>query len=332
MSATETQPLRRPRGGPALVLFDGEHAEELQDLDDVPSRLGSSKLLWVDTDELSGELAERLASALQLDERRAHEMLQEGTRGIHDGGDFVRVTVRTPAAVGSSDVGSVTCVVGSQWALTAHDRPVAVLDELAELARGSGPTGSLSGPSFLATLVEWVLNAYSTSFERIEEELEEMDEQAMRGEASAESHIEALVDLRRRAGRLRRELSTHRAALLALRQPELEALAGDGDSDRFPHLLDRYDSAMQTARDARTSVVSSFDVLIARTGHQTNEIMKVLTLASVLLLPGALLAGILGMNFKVPLFQHTFLFWVVIALIVGIALVTVIVAKLRRWI
>jgi len=89
---------------------------------------------------------------------------------------------------------------------------------------------------------------------------------------------------------------------------------------------------MQTARDARASVVSSFDVLIARTGYTTNEIMKVLTLASVILLPGTLLAGVLGMNFKVPLFTHPQLFWVVIALILAIALVTLTVAKLRRWI
>jgi Mg2+ and Co2+ transporter CorA len=37
--------------------------------------------------------------------------------------------------------------------------------------------------------------------------------------------------------------------------------------------------------------------------------MKVLTLASVILLPGSLLAGVMGMNFKAPLFPHTFLFW-----------------------
>lgn len=37
-------------------------------------------------------------------------------------------------------------------------------------------------------------------------------------------------------------------------------------------------------------MVGSFDVLIARGGHQTNETMKVLTLVSVVLLPGALIA------------------------------------------
>ena len=61
---------------------------------------------------------------------------------------------------------------------------------------------------------------------------------------------------------------------------------------------------MQEARDAREAIVGSFDVLIARGGHRMNEIMKVLTLTSVILLPGALIAGVMGMNFKVGLFDQ----------------------------
>jgi Mg2+ and Co2+ transporter CorA len=38
------------------------------------------------------------------------------------------------------------------------------------------------------------------------------------------------------------------------------------------------------------------------------------------------------MNFKVGLFADAWLFWVVLAVIVGVALVTVGVAKQRRWI
>jgi Mg2+ and Co2+ transporter CorA len=89
---------------------------------------------------------------------------------------------------------------------------------------------------------------------------------------------------------------------------------------------------LQEARDARDVVVGSFDVLIARTGLRTNEIMKVLTLASVILLPGALVAGVLGMNFKVGLFETNWLFYVVVVAIVAIAPLVVGLAKLRDWI
>ena len=60
--------------------------------------------------------------------------------------------------------------------------------------------------------------------------------------------------------------------------------------------------------------------------------MKVLTLASVIFLPGALLAGVMGMNFKVGLFEHTWIFWLVILAIVLVAPLMVGIAKLRDWI
>jgi Mg2+ and Co2+ transporter CorA len=52
----------------------------------------------------------------------------------------------------------------------------------------------------------------------------------------------------------------------------------------------------------------------------------------VLLLPGALLAGIMGMNFQLGLFEHTELFWVIIAVMFVVAIVTVGVARMRDWI
>jgi len=60
--------------------------------------------------------------------------------------------------------------------------------------------------------------------------------------------------------------------------------------------------------------------------------MKVLTLTSVILLPGALIAGVMGMNFKVGLFEDSWMFYVVLAVILALAPLTVAVAKMRDWI
>ena len=118
--------------------------------------------------------------------------------------------------------------------------------------------------------------------------------------------------MRREVGKLRRALAAHRSALVALTHPELEALGDNASGERFKSLFSRFEATLQEARDAREAIVGSFDVLIARGGHNTNQIMKVLTLTSVILLPGALLAGVMGMNFKVGLFEHASIFWVVV--------------------
>jgi len=112
----------------------------------------------------------------------------------------------------------------------------------------------------------------------------------------------------------------------------LEALGNNASGERFQSLLQRFESTVQEARDAREAVVGSFDVLIARTGHRTNHVMKVLTLTSVILLPGALLAGVMGMNFQVGIFEDSWMFYVVVVLILSVAPLTFFVAKQRRWI
>ena len=316
-----------------VVLFDGDRVEQLDGLAERPRRLSRSKLLWVDLDRESEEAVSRVASEFALDDETRVALGRSKDRALFDDhGHYIHVTLYAPRHEDDCALIALECIVGKNWVITAHDEPISVLEEFAARASGSGDTGSMEGHTFLAALVEWVLGAYSDAFERIEQRLERFDVDAMRGDADAEKEIERLVQMRLEIGTLRRALAAHRSTLVSLTYPELEAL-GDGDSaERFQSLLSRFETTMQEARDAREAIVGSFDVLIARGGHRTNEIMKVLTLASVILLPGALLAGVMGMNFKVGLFEQPMYFWAVVSAIVAVAPVTLGIARLRQWI
>jgi magnesium transporter len=316
------------------ILFEGAEAERLGSLSDRPTRLDGSQLLWVDIDRSDGVSADEVAEAFGLDETTRNRLASsEGRPVFQDCRRYIHVTTYSPCEEPGKedDLIALECVVGENWVVTAHDQPVEVLEDFAERVSGSGDTGTLDGPAFLATLLEWVLGAYSGAFERLEERLEEFDVQAMRGRG-ADEDIEKLVEMRREVGVLRRALAAHRSALTALTHPELEALGDTASGERFQSLLIRFESTVQEARDAREAIVGSFDVLLARTGHRTNHIMKVLTLTSVILLPGALLAGVMGMNFRVGLFEASWVFYLVIALILAIAPATVGVARRRSWI
>lgn len=320
-------------GRAAAILFDRDHVEHLDDLSERPKRLRGDKLLWVDIDRCSDRSANEASQAFDLHASTRDRLASShGKPVFEDFGRYIHVTTYSPCQDDDDDeLIALECVVGENWVITAHDRPVAVLEEFSERVSGSGDTGTLDGPAFLATLLEWVLSAYSAAFERLEQRLEEFDVEAMRGNG-ADEDIEQLVQMRREVGALRRALAAHRSALTALTHPELEALGNPASGERFQTLLHRFEATVQEARDARETIVGSFDVLIARTGHRTNHVMKVLTLTSVILLPGALLAGVMGMNFKVGLFEAAWAFYVVVALIAAIAPLTIGVAKLRRWI
>ena len=50
-------------------------------------------------------------------------------------------------------------------------------------------------------------------------------------------------------------VASHRPILLALAHPELAALGDSGSGRRFETLIERYESTLQAARDARESIV-----------------------------------------------------------------------------
>ena len=314
------------------ILFDGPQVAELDSLSDRPHRLSGSTLLWADLHGDVGAGAEEVADAFDFDDETRDSLAQPSERAVFkDHGHYLHITAYAPREDDEGKLHALECVVGENWVVTAHDRPIAVLEDFAKRVSGSGDTGSLDGPGFLAALLEWVLTSYTAAFERIEQRLEDFEVQAMRGRGE-DKDIEKLVTMRLEVGSLRRALAAHRAALVALTHPEFEALGDDASGERFESLFARFESTMQESRDAREAIVGAFDVLIARSGHQTNQIMKVLTLVSVILLPGSLVAGVMGMNFEVGFFAITWLFWVVLAAIIAVAPLTLGLAKKRDWI
>lgn len=53
---------------------------------------------------------------------------------------------------------------------------------------------------------------------------------------------------------------------------------------------------------------------MSRTAQQTNDVMKILTITSVLLLPTGVIAGFMGMNIKAPYSNDDpTIFWIVLA-------------------
>ena len=225
------------------------------------------------------------------------------------------------------------CVLGSNWVVTAHEAEIEALEEFRERAEGGSEVGALDSPSFVAAAVEWVVTSYFRAFEAIEEELEELDAKVMSDvPKSVSDDLARLVELRRSIGTLRRALSPHREVIVALAHPELDLLSTETSAQRFDAIERRVAQAVDAAREAKESTRGSFDLLVARLGQRTNDIMKVLTLVTVILLPSTVLGGIMGMNFKVGLFDLVWMFWAVIATMLGIAVLVLSVARSQRWI
>jgi magnesium transporter len=320
-------------------LFDKQQGKEVASWADSVRNLSKNQVLWLDvtdpSEEEEGEVREALAVSGASGSRLSEP---EGKPTLDQQEGHLRVTAVAVSEEESStdrETIVVDCFVGPNWVLTAHTDEIAVIEDFRARVGGEGQVGMLDAPSFLSTLLEWVVTSYLRAFDEIEATLEEVDVEALKNPSGdPEERIAVLVEARRRVGHLRRALAPHREIFAALCHSEFDPISSDKSAERFNELTAKVDAALAAGRDARDGIASSFDVLIVRTEHRTNEIMKVLTLASILLLPGALIAGVAGMNVNINahVFANSPLFWSVLAAIILIALSTLGFARLRQWI
>jgi magnesium transporter len=318
-----------------VFVFDEEKSEQVEDWRAALARLADDELLWLALQDPSEKEVAALQEALELSDENAHRLLEPPTRAsLADAGKRLHVTLYAASGEGDEpNLVPVECALGPNWVVTAHQEKVEVLEEFRERAKGGGQVGALDAPSFVAAIAESVVASYFRAFETVEAELEELDTKVMFSTPTTVSDdLARLVELRRSIGMLRRALYPHREVVVALAHPELDALSTEVSAKRFAALESRVTQALAAARETKESTFGSFDLLVARIGQRTNDIMKVLTLVTVILLPSTVLAGIMGMNFQVGIFDRAWMFWTVVAAMFGIAGLVLSVARSRRWI
>ena len=210
----------------------------------------------------------------------------------------------------------IDVLAGRNWIVTVHDVPLRSLDRIEGGTEGETRLGALDAAGFLAAVVDEVLVGYFDLVEEIERQIDQLDEVALLGRPSGEV-LTRIVRSPPPDWGIRRTLMPHRAAFAALARPEMDLHKELGRP--WPGLPERLELAIEAVEGLRDLLLGTFDIHMARAAQDANVVMKRLTLLSAVLLPAVVLAGIMGMNFQVDLFQQPNNFWVVIGAMVALS-------------
>ena len=268
--------------------------------------------------------------ALEVPEALDALVGESGRARLRRHGDFIQLTVETVEPDGDVPTRrEVDLLAGHNVVVTVHDGPVAAIEAFDEQLRGDTIVGELDSGSFLAALVDAVLSRYFTLLEEIEREVDHLDDLALRGPAS-ERFLQEVIRLRRRIAHLRRAAAPHREAFSPLVRPDFTLDERIGKP--WPHLLDRLERLIDSIDNARELLVGSFDIYLGVAAHRANDVMKALTVLSAVLLPSVVLAGVMGMNFKLAFFEDVNNFWLVLGGMLAFAVGLLGFARFRDWI
>jgi Mg2+ and Co2+ transporter CorA len=290
--------------------------------------------LWVDIDLDAGGTLDPVASSLSLrDSERRRIESDEGVARLVYGGERVHLTLEaielhdpsapdTPLVRREIDLLAIPGVV-----VSVHHGRVDALERFVEQLSGETTLGALDAADLMSSLVDEVIGGYHAVAERIEKEIDRLDQVALRG--SDTNLLVRLVEIRRRIAFVRRTLAPHRGALAALGRPEMRSESGLGEPSPGP--AERLESALSSIEALRDALLGTYDIYMGREAQRTNDVMKVLTMVSAVFLPAVVLAGIMGMNFQLPFFDESSNFFGVVGLMAATGIGLVLFARWRRW-
>ena len=101
--------------------------------------------------------------------------------------------------------------------------------------------------------------------------------------------------------------------------------------DYWGNLLDLYQKMWDMIEDFEELISSLATTFDSVQSHRTNEIMRVLTIISTIVLPLTFITGLYGMNVGLPWASRPFAFWVIVLFCVVIAAFLIFFFNRKKW-
>jgi magnesium transporter len=321
--------------GASARLFDADRVDREVELGaETAKSVGDRQLLWIDLivsgdpDEIPIPLEWLPFDPAAL--ARAWSSAPSPRLSVH--GDYFLARLVVLHADKQRDSPEVLdLAVAKNVVLTAHRKPIKFLADLDNRITADTSLGEIDSGDFASVLLDGLITSYLERTDEILARIDELDGEALRPQSSGDL-LSELVALRHRIAATRRALVAHRTVMGAIAGADFELLTRAKAGPRFVGVTERFNAAVDAIDAAREALIGTFDIYMSRTAQRTNDVMKILTITSVLLLPTGAIAGFMGMNTKPPFSNDDpIVFWIVVVLIVAVALVTLLLLRVRRW-
>ena len=226
-------------------------------------------------------------------------------------------------------VSQLSLFLGANFLVTRHLHMVSAVEAVVKAVQ-SEPARLSGGPAHVVYLISRrVVDNYTPVVLELEERLAELEDLVF--ERPGDDVIELITRYNRSLKRLRRHLVYQRDVMEQLSRPSgimPLKLNSHEFNDVFEN-MERLASLCQLNQELAVDLLNTHFSLVS---HRLNQVMRILTITTVIFLPLALLAGIYGMNFQfMPELSWHYGYFGVLGTMVAIVLVLIAVFKRREW-
>ncbi len=237
--------------------------------------------------------------------------------------DYLFIVLNFPVydkAVGRLNAGELDIFVGPDFIITLPNEPLQPVEYLFERCRANEEIReqlfSKGAGYLLYKIVDDSFDYCFPMLRKIGNKLDRLEEEIF-DEGRSEEVVRDLSNVKQEIINFRKIIRPQRPVLRDLERSKQRYIAEDLElyfddivdaSERIWDMLENYKEVVEALEDTNESVLS----------HRVNDILRVLTAFSVVILPLTLLASIWGMNVGVPGEGSETAFWVIIASMAGL--------------
>jgi magnesium transporter len=294
-------------------------------------------LTWIDIIHAGEEEIEFLRRTYGFHPLHLDDTLSKIQRPkIDDADDYTFIVMHFPVyskLVRITTPSEVDIFVGASYLITIHQgnlRPLTRLfKQCAEEAEARANYMDRSAGYLLYTVVDKLVDYCFPILNKIDQNIEQIEDEIF--EEKVRSTVQEISVVRRDVISFRRIVKPLVPVINSLERKNRPFLNEDME-EYFGDIADHLSKIWDTLEDYKEVIEGLSDTINSLTNNRTNEIIRVLTIISVILLPLTLITGVYGMNITLPGENHPLAFWFVI-----LSMVVVIVGMLsffrwRKWI
>jgi magnesium transporter len=197
-----------------------------------------------------------------------------------------------------TDVDELDIFLGSNYLVTHHDHPITAVDETWRSC-DRDPRTLQEGPDHLLyKIADYMVAEYMPIVEEIDEAINEIEDQVF--VRPSPRTLEKLFALKRVLLAMRRILLPQREVLNKLARDDYRVI-DPRDRIFFRDIYDHLVRLHDLNESLRDLVGGAQDTYLSVVNNRMNEIMKTLTIITVLFMPLTFVTGYFGMNFFEPL-------------------------------
>lgn len=209
--------------------------------------------------------------------------------------------------------------LGPNYVITYHHDEFRSINAVKQLIRTS-PIACKRGAGYLLhQILDRIVDFYSPVIDDFDNRIDELEARIFVGKSSNNEMLSEIMNIKRSVLRLRR---------ISVKQLDILLRISRGEFDLIPQALlpfyrDIYDHLVRVADLAesyRDLITGLLDAHLSVVSNRLNEVMKVLTIFSAIMLPLTFIVGVYGMNFdNMPELHSRYGYFVILALMALVA-------------